>query len=102
MAYKFFKKGNFYMHCYTFGEFAAHAENVLVDPNLKHKETSILEEYSVSDPMALKTGSVGKENSVSKWPSIFYNDIATYLKILGLDFIKNLDWEYKLEPAVIL
>lgn len=33
------------MHCYTFGEFAAHAENVLVDPNLKHKETSILEEY---------------------------------------------------------
>lgn len=52
--------------------------------------------------MALKTGSVGKENSVSKWPSIFYNDIATYLKILGLDFIKNLDWEYKLEPAVIL
>ena len=45
MAYKFFKKGNFYMHCYTFGEFAAHSENVLVDPNVKHEETSILEGY---------------------------------------------------------
>ena len=45
MVYKFFKKGNFYMHCYTFGEFAAHSENVLVDPNVKHEETSILEGY---------------------------------------------------------
>ena len=46
--------------------------------------------------MALKTGWVGEENDVSKWPSIFYNDIANYLKIPGSDFINCLDREYKL------
>ena len=49
--------------------------------------------------MALKTGWVGEENGVSKWPSIFYNDIANYLKILGPDFINKLDRKFKLGKA---
>ena len=46
--------------------------------------------------MVLKAGWVGEENGLSKWSSIFYNDNANYLKILGPDFISPLDREYKL------
>ena len=107
-VYKFFKARNFNAHCFTFRPFIAHSENVLVDPNLEHEERLILEEYKgrlkvdgdvIPDPMALKTGWVGEKNGVSKWPSIFYNDIANYLKKFGPDFINHLDREYKLGKA---
>ena len=108
MVYKIFKSHNFYTHCFTCTAFLVHSENVLIDPNLKHEERSILEEYkgkfkvdgdAIPDPMALNTGWIGEENGVSKWPSVFYNDIANYLKILGPDFINGLAREYKLGKA---
>ena len=108
MVYKFFKARNFYTHCFTFRAFVAHSKNVLVDPNLEYEERSILEEYQsklkvdsdvIPDPMALKTRWVGEENGISKSPSIFYNDVANYLKIIGPDFINRLDREYKLGKA---
>ena len=105
MVYKFFNTPNFYTHCFTFRAFVAHSENVLVGPNLEHEERSILEEHKgklkvdgnvIPDPIAMKTGWVGEENGISKLPSIFYNDIANYLKIRGPDFINRLYREYKL------
>ena len=108
IVYKFFKVRNFYTYCFTFRAFVAHSENVLVEPNLEDEERSILEEYKgklkvdgdlIPYPKALKTGWVGEENAVSKWPSIFYNDISNYLKILGPDFTNRLDREYKLGKA---
>ena len=86
----------------------ADSENVLDDPNLEHEERSILDGYKgkrkvdgdvIPDPMALKTGWVGEENGVLKSSSIFYNDIAKYLKLLGPGFIIHLDQEYKLGKA---
>ena len=80
MIYKFFKAHNFYTNCFTFRAFVDHSENVLVDPNLKHEERSILEEYKdkfkvdgdvIPGPMALKTGWVGEESGVSKLLMIF-------------------------------
>ena len=48
----------------------------------------------IPDPVVLKTGWVVEEKGISKQPSIFYNDIANYLKILGTYFINHLDREY--------
>ena len=53
----------------------------------------------IPDPMTLKTGWISEGNSISEWPSIFYIDIANYLKNFGLDFINPLDQEYKLGKA---
>ena len=108
LVYKFFKARNFYTHFFTFRAFVAHSEIVLIDANLEHEERSILEEYEgklkvdggvIPDPIALKTGWVGEENGISKWPSTFYNDIANYLKIYRPDFINRLDRKYKFGKA---
>ena len=83
---KFSKARNFYTHCFTFRAFVAHSESVLVDPNLDHEERSISEEYKgklkvevdvIPDHMALKTGWVDEENSVSKCSQYFIMILRT-------------------------
>ena len=56
----------------------------------------------IPDPMAQKTGWIGEENGVSKWPSIFYNDNVNCLKILEPDFINRLVRDYKLGKAYFI
>ena len=79
-----------------------------VDPELEHRERSVLEEYSlklvcgdttVPDPLTLKDGWIGEQNGVIHWPSVYYHDIAAFLKMLGPEFIMRLEREYKLGKA---
>ena len=46
--------------------------------------------------MGIKTGWIGENNGITKWPSLIYKDIAEHLSLLGPDFISRLEREYKL------
>ena len=90
---------------FTFKAFVASAERANIDPELEHEERAVLYEYksklsqqnnSLPDPLGIKTGWIGENNGITKWPSLIYKDIADHLSLLGPDFISRLEREYKL------
>ena len=91
-----------------FRAFVSYSENINVDPNLEEQERNLSNEYQeklkikneiVPDPLSIKQGWLGENSGIPKWPSIFYNNIANYLSILGKEFITQLEREYKLGKA---
>ena len=49
--------------------------------------------------MTLKSGWIGENNGICKWPTLIYKDIANYMSMLGPEFISKLEREYKLGKA---
>lgn len=79
----------------TFDELASRAfvaweDGVLEDMDAEHKERCLDKEYKAKlildgtvspDPFSIKSGWIGETaNGLSKWPSLYFHDIAEYLK----------------------
>ena len=76
----------------SFRAFVAWEDGVLADVEAEHKERQLLAEYKekliiddqvIPDPLTLKKGWLREDgNGLMKWPSIYFLDIADYLKTI--------------------
>ena len=92
--------------CLSFRAFVAWEDGVFADVEAEHKERQLLAEYKekliiddqvIPDPSTLKKGWLREDdNGLMKWPSIYFLDIAGYLKTrTSADLMKLLVNEYK-------
>ena len=89
----------------SFRAFGVWCDNIEADPTLEHSQRSTLEEYRskliteesviLPDPLELKTGWVGEETGITKWPSVYYIDISRLMGVTNRDFIHRMETEYK-------
>ena len=84
--------------------YGVYCDKVDADPELEHKERSVLEDYSsklvvddtvVPDPLTLKVNWKGEAIDITSWPSVYYSDIASFMGLTQSDFIKRMESEYK-------
>ena len=84
--------------------YGVYCDKVDADPELEHKERSVLEDYSsklvvddtvVPDPLTLKVNWKGEAIGITSWPSVYYSDIASFMGLTQSDFIKRMESEYK-------
>ena len=62
-------------------------EGILVDPEREHVKWTLFAEYkqklniedkTIPDPIDLKVGWIGEENSMEQWPRLYFSDMSRY------------------------
>ena len=94
---------SFKVYVYLFRTYAAWEENIPVCPNAEHEQRRLLQEYcckfeiyKIPDPLTIpKQNWIPEVEGITKWPSVYYNDIAKYLNHLAPEFMSKLDKEVR-------
>ena len=84
----------------------AHCEKTPIVPKKKNEERSIESEYKsklsigekkIPDPLNIDSGWIKeKEGGMTKWPSMYYQDMSRFVNLEGKEFLAQMDREYKL------
>lgn len=73
-----------------FRAFIAYEENVSVDPDKEHTMRQALVEYKTKlvvegkvlpDPLGITDGWLDEGQGMEKWPCLYFDDMATYLRM---------------------
>ncbi|XP_057305548.1 uncharacterized protein LOC130643085 [Hydractinia symbiolongicarpus] len=88
--------------------FSAYEENIPIDRDVERRERLLLAEYQkklvveeehIPDPLDITNGWLAEQkgSGLRKWPSVYYTNIESYLKILQKtdSLIRRLESEYK-------
>uniref|UniRef100_A0A7M5VBF9 YqaJ viral recombinase domain-containing protein n=2 Tax=Clytia hemisphaerica TaxID=252671 RepID=A0A7M5VBF9_9CNID len=88
--------------------YVAHCENAPLVPTKQSEEKALEGEYvlklkvgekRIKDPLKIQYGWLKEKDAITKWPSMYYQDMSRYVNLQGPQFIAQLDREYKLGKA---